>query len=123
MIPFRIIRKTPRRVYYVRREDGHDGIETGYVDRQALEETGVVVNRGVSVGEYDHCLFANRARAEAFLDRHRPPRPAAADLRQLRREMADAHPDRGGTAEEFMAARERYERAQWRATTGRQQAG
>jgi hypothetical protein len=30
--------------------------------------------------------------------------------------MADAHPDRGGTNEEFIAARERYERALRRAS-------
>jgi hypothetical protein len=30
--------------------------------------------------------------------------------------MADAHPDRGGTNEEFMAARERYKQALRRAS-------
>jgi hypothetical protein len=32
-------------------------------------------------------------------------------LRQLRTEMADAHPDRGGTSEAFIAARKRYQQA------------
>lgn len=36
------------------------------------------------------------------------------ELRRLR--MADAHPGRGGTDEEFMAARERYKRALRRAS-------
>jgi len=33
------------------------------------------------------------------------------DPTNLRLAMASAHPDRGGTAEEFTAARARYERA------------
>ena len=32
-------------------------------------------------------------------------------LRRLRREMAAAHPDRGGTSEGFIDARRRYEHA------------
>ena len=36
---------------------------------------------------------------------------AHGDMKQLRRQMADAHPDRGGTNEGFMAARRRYEQA------------
>jgi hypothetical protein len=32
-------------------------------------------------------------------------------LKELRRAMADAHPDRGGTTEKFIAAKRRYEQA------------
>jgi hypothetical protein len=39
------------------------------------------------------------------------PRKIIRALRALRKAMADAHPDRGGTAEAFIAARGRYERA------------
>jgi hypothetical protein len=38
------------------------------------------------------------------------------ELKRLRREMADAHPDRDGTNEEFITARERDERALSRAS-------
>jgi hypothetical protein len=59
-------------------------------------------------------FYATREAAQAELDagyeKHEP-----ADLRELRMAMADAHPDRGGTAEEFMAARQRYKRAEARA--------
>ncbi|WP_435246382.1 zinc finger domain-containing protein [Streptomyces sp. NRRL F-5630] len=46
---------------------------------------------------------AEKARAEAA-------RPDA-ELRRLRAAMADAHPDRGGTDEQFIAARTAYENA------------
>ena len=36
---------------------------------------------------------------------------AHGDMKRLWRQMADAHPDRGGTNEGFMAARKRYEQA------------
>lgn len=112
IVPFRIARKTPRRIYYVRREDGWDGPDTGYVDRQALERDGEVRARRRSWGDDDSVLFATRELAEAYLfgDR-RQAAPSQPDLKQLRQEMADAHPDRGGSAEGFMAARERYQRA------------
>jgi hypothetical protein len=51
--------------------------------------------------------------AQAELDGYEKHEPA--DLRELRMAMADAHPDRGGTAEAFMAARQRYKRAEARA--------
>lgn len=61
-------------------------------------------------------FFATREAAEAYLfapererERKRPEREA--DVKRLRRDMAAVHPDRGGTNEEFIAARERYERA------------
>jgi len=38
-------------------------------------------------------------------------RPALPDMAQLKADMAAAHPDRGGTDREFIAARRRYERA------------
>jgi len=47
--------------------------------------------------------------------------PAEPELKKLRREMAARHPDCGGTNEEFMAARERYERALRRASRFSQQ--
>src|SRR5260370_35373960 len=82
------------------------GDRTGYVSRQALERDGEVWYRAGR----EH-LYATCERAQAIIDAHpRKPR-GRRDLRELRRAMADAHPDRGGTNEEFIAARERYERA------------
>lgn len=55
-------------------------------------------------------FFTTREAAEAELqgpDRGLPE----ADLRVLRKAMADAHPDRGGTRETFTAAHERYQEA------------
>jgi hypothetical protein len=61
-------------------------------------------------------FFATRAAAEDHLHRREPGRagpaaPPAPPLRQLRRAMADAHPDRGGTTEQFIQARRRYQTA------------
>jgi hypothetical protein len=102
---FRITRRTAKRVYYVRRERGGE-VEIGYVDRRRLEEAGEVVNRGAG-GWWapDHHLYA----APPVLE---PARPEPPDVRELKAAMHSAHPDRGGTDEAFIAARERYERAQ-----------
>ena len=61
-------------------------------------------------------VYATREAAEEHLygrerEQERKRKAAEPELKQLRREMADAHPDRGGTNEQFMAARKRYERA------------
>jgi hypothetical protein len=37
----------------------------------------------------------------------------APTIKELRRAMADADPDRGGTADQFIEARRRYETALW----------
>lgn len=109
-VPFRVTRKTAKRVYYVRRR-GSVGRETiGFVDREALERDGEVIRKSGHWWEDDFRLFAELDAAEAHvgIGRHAPKAP---DLAQLKQEMAAAHPDRGGTAEEFMAARGKYERA------------
>ena len=61
-------------------------------------------------------FFATREAAEADLnrgERERAERAArqAPPIKELRRAMADAHPDRGGTAEQFIEARRRYQTA------------
>jgi hypothetical protein len=73
-----------------------------------------------------HCLgaraagrffFASRADAERHLHRQerrqarQDARETAALIAGLRRAMASAHPDHGGTAEQFIDARRRYEAA------------
>lgn len=55
-------------------------------------------------------FFTSREAAEAELRGPERGLPEA-DLSALRKAMADAHPDRGGTSESFTAARERYQQA------------
>lgn len=131
VIPFRITRKTPKRIYYIRTEAGRSGEdpETGYISRAEFEadtrqppEHGWT--RGEAAGEirtsrhgdHDYHLFATQAAAEDYLfraerERQRQQEAREPELKQLRMAMADAHPDRGGTSEAFIAARERYKRA------------
>lgn len=118
LVTFRITKKTPRRVYYAREwpftfADGEPHI--GYVDRQKLEADGEVRNRGVHWSEPDRYLYAE----PPDLSRRQPPTPAEqeAELSRLRAEMADAHPDRGGTNDGFIAARRRYVQAKRKART------
>jgi hypothetical protein len=61
-------------------------------------------------------FFATREAAEDALyrsDRRRGGQaaPQAPLVKELRRAMADAHPDRGGTAEQFIQASRRYQAA------------
>jgi len=67
-------------------------------------------------GPAGRLFFATREAAEDHLyrgDRQRAEQaaPQAPPIKELRRAMADAHPDRGGTAEQFMQARRRYQAA------------
>jgi hypothetical protein len=67
-------------------------------------------------GPAGRLFFATREAAEADLyrgehDRAEQAAPQAPPLRELRRAMADAHPDHGGTAEQFIQARCRYQTA------------
>jgi hypothetical protein len=61
-------------------------------------------------------FFATREAAGNHLhrgerDRARHAAPRAPLIKELRRAMADAHPDRGGTTEQFIQARRRYQTA------------
>ncbi len=61
-------------------------------------------------------FFATREAAEDHLHRGERERagqavPKAPLIKELRRAMADAHPDRGGTTEQFIRARRRYQMA------------
>jgi NAD-dependent dihydropyrimidine dehydrogenase PreA subunit len=67
-------------------------------------------------GPAGRLFFATRQAAEADLcrgERERAEQAAreAPPIKELRRAMADAHPDRGGTADQFIQARRRYETA------------
>ena len=73
-------------------------------------------------GPAGRLFFATRQAAQSYLYRREreragqaaPQAPHTNELRhikKLRRAMADAHPDRGGTAEQFIQARHRYQTA------------
>lgn len=112
-VSFRVTRKTAKRIYYVRREArwGDDGPETGYVSREAMERDGKVWSWSKDYDD-DATLFATREAAEeSIAEWLRQDQAGLPDLKELRRAMADAHPDRGGSADEFMAARQRYRHA------------
>jgi hypothetical protein len=67
-------------------------------------------------GPAGRLFFATREAAEDHLhrgerERARQAAPQAPPIKELRRAMADAHPDRGGTAQQFIQARRRYQTA------------
>ncbi len=77
---------------------------------------GVIPVPGHRPGPAGRLFFATRQAAEDHLyraDRHQAGQapPHAPPIKDLRRAMADAHPDRGGTAEQFIQARRRYQTA------------
>lgn len=102
VVSFRITKKTPRRIYYTRETLGTRRL-VGFVDRQAIERDGQVRRRSSGWWEPDSTVYLEPPELPSAA-----PRP---DLGELRAAMAAAHPDRGGTDAEFIAARERYERA------------
>jgi hypothetical protein len=108
VVQFRITKKTAKRIYYLR-DWPADG-EIGFISRQDLETNGEARNRGRRWHESDSTLYA----APPDLSRT-PAKPSPAEekaeLSRLKREMADAHPDRGGTSAGFIAARKRYKQA------------
>jgi hypothetical protein len=73
-------------------------------------------------GPAGRLFFATRQAAEDHLHRRESERARQAAqqaplIKELRRAMADAHPDRGGTAEQFIQAHRRYQ-AMLRAARG-----
>ena len=88
-----ITKKTCKRIYF-RYLNGRPGC----VDRQQIEADG----------EIYHGYTRRRLH---LAPPEIPTRPKPPSLSELKQAMADAHPDRGGTNEAFIAARQRYERA------------
>jgi len=112
--PVPIVKKTAKWIYYT--SDSWDPrkavVGPGCISREQLE-TGTWC-RGP--GPAGRVFFATREAAEDHLrrgERKRAERtaPRTVPIRELRRVMADAHPDRGGTVEQFIQARRRYESA------------
>jgi hypothetical protein len=100
VITFRVTRKTPKRIYYVRSE--HRG-DIGYIDRQQIEAVGEIWRKSAGWWEPDARLYLQ----PPVLDVYAP----APDLAELKAAMRTAHLDMGGSQEAFLEAHERYERA------------
>ena len=88
-----ITKKTTKRIYFT-----YLNGRSGFVDRQQIEADG----------EIYHGYTRRRLH---LTPPEIPSRPKPPSLPELRKAMADAHPDRGGTDEAFIAARQRYEAA------------
>jgi len=120
------VKKTAKRIYYTsdswnRREAV---VSPGCISREQFESSQQGFPAGVSPipGQYDRArsagrlFFATREAAEDHLkhaegERAGQATPEASLIRELRRAMADAHPDRGGTTEQFNQAHRRYQTA------------
>ncbi|HEX6451711.1 MAG TPA: hypothetical protein VF060_19890 [Trebonia sp.] len=113
-----IVKKTAKWIYYT--SDSWNPREAvvspGCINREQMETDA----RCHGPGPAGRKFFATREAAEDDLRRGvraRPERAAPQEapikelLKELRHVMVDAHPDRGGTAEQFIQARRRYEAA------------
>jgi hypothetical protein len=88
-----ITKKTSKRIYFT-----YLNGRSGFVDRQKIEADG----------EIYHGYSRRRLH---LAPPEIPTRPKPPSLAELRKAMAAAHPDRGGSHEAFIAARQRYEQA------------
>lgn len=125
-----IVRKTARLIYYT--SDSWDRREAvvspGCISREQFDAdtrgrkeglrrhgypAGVIPIPGhLRTEAAGRLFFATREAAErALRDGERERAGRQAGLKELRRVMADAHPDRGGTADQFIQARGRYQSA------------
>jgi hypothetical protein len=125
-----IVKKTAKWIYYS--SDTWDRssavVSPGRISRQEFETDTRCHDHGYPVGVIPiprHrpdprpaglLFFATREAAEDDLYRGERKRAEQAareppPIKELRRAMADAHPDRGGTADQFIQARRRYQTA------------
>lgn len=67
VVPYRITKRTAKRVYYVSRDHGGGDVRLGFADRAALERDGQASNRGRHWSDADRTLYATREAAEEAL--------------------------------------------------------
>jgi hypothetical protein len=125
VVQVKVTKVTARRVYFTDPDDVHRRVY--FVDRRLLETDRDVWHRPTRTLYYldppqiknRYAYAATRGTIGEIFDRFAGQRTRASqeDISRLRAEMADAHPDRGGTAEDFMAARQRYLTARRRWST------
>ena len=118
-----IVRKTARWIYYASDSWDRAGavVSPGRISRREFEAgtrypAGVIPVPGARSRSAGRLFFATRQAAEDHLyhregERAEQEVPHAPSVKELRRAMADAHPDRGGTTEQFIDARRRYQTA------------
>jgi hypothetical protein len=117
MVRLPIVKKTAKRIYYLRSSEPGE-FEQGYIDRQSFEAHGWVWS-----SRYDK-IWAQPPEVpndKPFVPppftpaAYRTPAvPSVDELKRLKAVMAAAHPDRGGTDAEFIAAHQKYEQARRR---------
>jgi hypothetical protein len=131
-VRFRITKKTAKRIFYLQWGEvidtsgepvpGYEEMRSwmkdkvGFVDRQELETKGEVYNYGRHWCDSDFHLYTSLQGLLSRFARYNEDKDQP-DLRQLKAEMAAAHPDRGGSNLAFIEARKRYIEA--RARLGR----
>jgi hypothetical protein len=81
-------------------------MDTSSLITAVLRRIGAAVRKDRPPAEY-HLYRGERERAGQAGQATRGVSP----VKELRRAMADAHPDRGGTSEQFIQARRRYQTA------------
>lgn len=115
-----VVRKTRKRIWFAERDAPKLGDGWGaerhklcWIDREEFERTGKASIPSSRWYDPGHVAYASKEEAERKLRLFRPEADPAtvAEIRRLRAEAANAHPDRGGSSEEFRAAYARYERA------------
>ena len=115
-----IVRKTAQLIFYASESWDRRAaiVSPGCISREQFETNGVIPIPGHRHGPVPagRLFFASREAAEAALYREEGKRAergfaGAPPIRDLRRAMADAHPDRGGSADQFIEARRRYQNA------------
>ena len=125
-----VVRKTAKLIYYT--SDSWNGREAvvspGCISREEFESDTRRRHHGYPAGvipipgnrqrarQSAWLFFATREAAEYYLYRGERERaehaaPETGFIKELRRAMADAHPDRGGTTEQFIQARRQYQEA------------
>jgi hypothetical protein len=113
-----IVKKTAKWIYYA--SDTWDRnqavVSPGRISREGFENDTRRRDDRHRPGPAGRRFFATREAAEAELSREEGQRAGqaaweASPIKELRRAMADAHPDRGGTTEQFIDARRRYQAA------------
>ena len=109
-----VVRKTAKWIYYTSGSWDRSAavVSPGRINREEFE-TGTRRDCPLP-GPAGRLFFATREAAEEHLYRGERERAGQAaregpPIRELRRAMADAHPDRGGTAEQFIQARRQYQ--------------
>lgn len=109
-----ITKRTPKRIYFLRSSEPGE-FETGYVDRERLERDGwayyhrfdKIYAEPPKVPD-DKPFIPPPFNPGSYVPPVYRPTYTEADVKRLKAEMAAAHPDRGGTDEAFIAARQRY---------------